>query len=45
LNTYLEPDKTFVEMRDMANIGSIDLWREFSTACRDEFEETRAQQF
>ena len=45
LNTYLEPDKTFVEMRDMANIGSIDLWRDFSTACRDEFEETRAQQF
>ena len=45
LNTYLEPDKTFVEMRDMANIGSIDLWRDFSTACRDEFEETPAQPF
>jgi len=45
LDTYLEPDKSFVELRDMAINGSIDLLHEFSNACRDEFEELRAQQF
>jgi hypothetical protein len=45
LNTYLEPDKSFVELRDMAIKGSIDLLHEFSNACRDEFEELRARQF
>ncbi|MCC8943567.1 hypothetical protein H8A97_00225 [Bradyrhizobium sp. Arg62] len=38
LDTYLEPDKSFVELREMANNGAIDLLREFSTACRVEFE-------
>jgi hypothetical protein len=38
LETYLEPDKTFVELRDMANSGAIDLLRDFSDACRTEFE-------
>jgi len=45
LDTYLEPDRSFVELRDMAINGSIDLLQEFSDACRDEFEELRAQQF
>ena len=45
LDTYLEPDKTFVELRDMAKNGTIDLLREFSNACRDEFEQMRVQQF
>lgn len=45
LDTYLEPDKSFVELRDMALNGSIDLLHEFSNACRDEFEELRVQQF
>jgi hypothetical protein len=45
LDTYLEHDKTFVELRDVAKNGTIDLLREFSSACREEFEELRAQQF
>jgi hypothetical protein len=39
LDTYLEPAKTFVELRDMANNGTFDLLRDFSAACRQEFEE------
>jgi hypothetical protein len=45
LDTYLEPDKSFVELREMAVAGSIDLLQGFSAACRDEFEEMRARQF
>jgi hypothetical protein len=45
MDTYLEPDKSFVELRDMAQTGAIDLLREFSETCRDEFEQLRAQRF
>jgi hypothetical protein len=45
LDTYLEPDKSFVELRQMAIDGTIDLLRGFSEACRDEFEELRPKQF
>jgi hypothetical protein len=45
LDTYLGPDKSFVELRDMANNGTIDLLQEFSIACREEFEEMWARQF
>jgi hypothetical protein len=45
LDTYMEPDKTFVELRNMATDGSIDLLHEFGTACREEFEDLQAQQF
>jgi hypothetical protein len=45
LDTYLEPDKSFVELREMAIDGSIDLLQGFSSACRDEFEEMRVRQF
>ena len=45
MDTYLEPDKSFVELRDMARTGAIDLLGEFSEACRDEFEQLRARQF
>ena len=45
LDTYLEPDKSFVELREMAIDGTIDLLRGFSDACRDEFEEMRPMQF
>jgi hypothetical protein len=41
----LEPDKGFVELREMAIDGTIDLLRSFSGACRDEFEEKQAKQF
>jgi hypothetical protein len=45
LGTYLEPDKSFVELRDMANDGTIDFLHEFSLACREEFEEMQTRQF
>ena len=45
LDTYLEPDKSFVELREMAIDGSIDLLRDFSDTCHDEFEEMRPLQF
>jgi hypothetical protein len=45
LDTYLEPDKSFVELRQMAIDGTIDLLQAFSDACHDEFEELRAKQF
>jgi hypothetical protein len=45
LDTYLEPDKSFVELREMAIDGSIDLLQDFSHACHDEFEEMKAKQF
>jgi hypothetical protein len=44
LDTYLEPDKSFVELRAMAIDGTIDLLRAFSAACHGEFEEMRAKQ-
>jgi hypothetical protein len=45
LDTYLEPDKNFVELREMAIDGTIDLLRGFSDACHDEFEKMRPVQF
>jgi hypothetical protein len=45
LDTYLEPDKSFVELREMAVDGTIDLLQGFSDACHDEFEEMQAKQF
>ena len=37
VNTYLAPNKTFPELRDMVNTGTIDPLRDFSEACREEF--------
>jgi hypothetical protein len=45
LDTYLEPDKSYVELREMAIDGTIDLLRGFSHACHVEFDEMRAGQF
>ena len=45
LDIYVEPDKSFTELRDMAHNGTIDLLRDFSTACRLEFEDLQARQF
>jgi hypothetical protein len=45
LDTYLEPDNSFVELREMVIDGTIDLLKDFSAVCRDEFEEMRAKQF
>jgi hypothetical protein len=38
VDTYLEPNKTFPELREMANSGLIDPLRSFSEACRSEFQ-------
>src|ERR1700754_3250373 len=32
LDTYLEPDKTFIELHDMVKNGTIDLWQDFTAA-------------
>ena len=45
LDTYLEPDKSFLELREMVIDGTIDLLRNFSDACRHEFERMRPIQF
>ena len=45
LDTYLEPDRSFVELREMAIAGTLDLLRGFSDACHDEFEDLRTKQF
>jgi hypothetical protein len=45
VDTYLAPDKTFLELREMLNSGSVNLLRDFSAACRAEIETLRAQQF
>jgi hypothetical protein len=45
LDTYAQPDKSFVELRSMANDHAIDLLHVFSKACRMEYEHHRARQF
>ena len=45
LDIYVEPDKTFPELREMAKSGSVNFLRSFSEAARAEFESLRAQQF
>lgn len=42
VDTYQEPDKSFIELREMVNTGSIHLLREFSETCRAEFEMLRS---
>jgi hypothetical protein len=41
LDTYLQPDKTFVDLRQMADSRSIDLFDDFSEACRVELKSLR----
>jgi hypothetical protein len=38
VDTYAAPKKTFPELREMLHQNAIDPLREFSEACRDEFE-------
>ena len=42
VDTYLAPNKIFPELREMVNSGSLDLLRDFSDACRAEFESLQA---
>ena len=37
VDTYLEPNKTFPELRQMSDTGLIDPLRDFSEACREKF--------
>lgn len=38
VNSYLAPNKTFPELRDMVNTGAMYPVRDFSQACREEFQ-------
>jgi len=38
VNNYLSPNKSFPELRDMVNSGAMDPLRDFSEACREEFQ-------
>jgi hypothetical protein len=38
VDTYSEPNKSFLELRAMINSSSVNLMREFSTVCREELE-------
>jgi hypothetical protein len=42
VDSYLEPNKTFPELREMANSGMIDPLGSFSEACRAEFQFLRS---
>ena len=44
IDAYLEPDRGFLELRDMVNSGAIDVLSKFSAACRDEFETLQSVQ-
>jgi hypothetical protein len=41
LNTYLQPDRTFLDLREMVNNHAIDILGDFTEACRREFESLR----
>lgn len=45
LDIYRQPNKSFSELLEMANDESFDLLRDFTEACREEFETMRAQRF
>ena len=45
IDTYLAADKSFLELREMINSGSVDLLGEFSVACQAEFDSLRARQW
>jgi hypothetical protein len=42
VETYSEPNRNFPELREMVKSRSVNLIREFSVACRAEFEAMRA---
>ena len=44
VDTYLAPDKTFPELREMVRDGSLDHFQEFSAAARAEFDFLRGRQ-
>ena len=38
IDTYMEPNKTFLEVRELIHTKAIDILSNFSRACREEFE-------
>jgi hypothetical protein len=38
VDTYSEPNKSFIQLREMIDSRSVNIMREFSTACREELE-------
>ena len=42
-NMYLEPNKTFFELREMINKNAIDILGDFGDACREEFRSLRME--
>src|SRR5215813_500872 len=45
IDTYLAPDKTFLELREMVHSGKVDMLYTFSEACRAELSALRVRQF
>jgi hypothetical protein len=43
INMYVEPNKTFFELREMANKKAIDILGDFGQACREEFQSLHAK--
>ena len=43
VDTYTEPNKTFIEVREMVTTKAIDILGDFSKACREEFESLRTE--
>ncbi|MEH2473403.1 hypothetical protein V1281_005411 [Nitrobacteraceae bacterium AZCC 2161] len=43
INTYMVPNKTFLEVREMIDNKSIDILSDFGRACREEFDSLRTQ--
>ena len=43
VDTYVAPNKTFLELREIIKGGTIDILRDFSETCRAEFESLRSQ--
>ena len=41
VDAYSQPNKSFLELRELINSGSVNPLREFSTACREELETQR----
>ena len=45
VDEYLAAQKTFIELREMINSGSVNLLAPFSTACRTELESLHGREF
>jgi hypothetical protein len=43
MSIYLEPNKTFFELREMINKSALDILEGFGEACREEFRSLRME--